>query len=197
MTIDIGKLATDQVYQFLMSAIVPRPIALVMTIDDEGIVNAAPFSSFVALTPAPPTVGIVVGSWEGRVKDTLRNIRSNGEFSISIVTSEDAELVQSCSAPFPRGVSEIADKSIDQAPCVDVRPPRLSNAPVAMECRVAAMVPFGDAPDHLIAGRIVRTHVRSDCWGEGRLRPQAWSPLSRIGGGMFCHLGEPFRATGE
>lgn len=194
LTVDLEELQPDQVYHFLMSSIVPRPVAFVTTVNENGVVNAAPFSSFVALTPAPPTVGIVIGSWEGRLKDTLCNIRSSSEFTISLVTENEAQLVQRCSEPLPMGVSEIEDQRILTAPGLLIGAPRLLSAPVAMECRVVNVVPFGHAPDHLVAGRIVKTVVRSDCWNNGRLRENAWAPLARVGGGKFAQVSNLFNA---
>ncbi len=187
--IDLGPLDVREVYGFLMSAVVPRPIGLVTTLGPGGGVNAAPFSSLIALSPAPPLVGFVVGGWEGQPKDTLVNIERSGEFVVNIVSEAMAAIVEHCAAPLPPWQSELAGTGIATAPSSVVAPPCLALAPLALECRLDKIVPFGAAPDRLIAGRIVHVRAAAGVWRDGRLDRAAWAPLGRLGGGAFARLG--------
>ncbi len=183
--IDLAALATRMVYGFLMSAVVPRPIAIVTTVGPGGVVNAAPFSSFIALSPKPPLVGFIVGGWEGRRKDTLANIERGGEFVANTVTESMAMAVQACAAELPPGESEVAHAKLTTRGSVLVAPPRLADSPIALECRLEKIVPLGDAPDNLLVGRILRAHVADALWHDDKIDRAAWHPLGRQGGGQF------------
>lgn len=192
--VDLQSLSAEKAYGLLMAMIVPRPIAFVTTIDVHGIVNAAPFSSLVALSPAPPLVGFVVGGWEGGRKRTLVNIEASGEFVVNVVTTEIAEAVQRCTDPALSGVDKLAAVGLACARSTVVAPPRVAVSPMSMECRLEKIVPFGDAPDQLVAGRIVRIHVADSLLHEGRIMQGAWHAVGRIGGRSYCHVREFFEA---
>jgi flavin reductase (DIM6/NTAB) family NADH-FMN oxidoreductase RutF len=193
--IDLRDLPVADAYAFLMGAVVPRPIAFVTTLGATGVVNAAPFSSFVALSPHPPLVGFVVGGWEGRRKDTLANIARSGEFVINTVTEGLAQAVQRSAAPLPPEQGEVDAIGLATQPSVKVAPPRIASAPIALECVLDRIVPFGAAPDRLIAGCIVRAFLAEGLWRGGRIERSAWQPLGRLGGGAFCRLGEVIEAA--
>jgi flavin reductase (DIM6/NTAB) family NADH-FMN oxidoreductase RutF len=193
--LSLDEMDAAQVYAFLMCAIVPRPIALVTTLAGNSAVNAAPFSSFVALSPKPPTIGIVCGGWEGRRKDTYANIERRQEFVVNVVSESMAEAVERCAAALGPNDSEIELSKLTIAPSRFVGVPRITEAPIAFECRLTRIVEFGDAPDTLIAGRVVAVHVAEGAYYNERLDPKAWRPLGRVGGGAFCHLSDPFRVN--
>ena len=163
---------------------------MVTTVSASDVVNAAPFSSFIALSPQPPTVGFVVGGWEGRPKDTLVNIERSGEFVISIVTEAMAPIVEQCTKPLPPDQSEVTLAQLTTIGSTLVAPPRIANSPIAFECRLDRIVPFGNAPDRLIAGRIVRTHLHERVLQDRRIDQTTWKPLGRRGGGTFCGVHE-------
>jgi flavin reductase (DIM6/NTAB) family NADH-FMN oxidoreductase RutF len=192
---DLSRFAPQDAYGFLMSAVVPRPIALVTTSGPAGIVNAAPFSSFIALSPKPPMVGVIVGGWEGRRKDTLANVERTGQFVANAVTEAMAEAVQGASAELPPDESEVSLLRLATAPSTVVAPPRIAESPIAFECVLDRLVPLGDAPDRLLVGRVVWVHVQDALWRDGRIDGGAWRPLGRVGGGAFCRLGEGFRVA--
>lgn len=189
----LDGMETAEVYELLMCAVVPRPIALVTTVSANASVNAAPFSSFVVLTPKPPTLGFVIGGWEGRRKDTRLNIEARGEFVINVVAQEMAEAVELCAVPLDHGESEIALSGLTLMPSHHVSVPRVAEAPIAFECRLERFLQFGDAPDTLVAGRIVGAHAADGVVEGSRIDPRAWRPLARVGGGAFCELSEPFK----
>jgi flavin reductase (DIM6/NTAB) family NADH-FMN oxidoreductase RutF len=191
--VNLDEWETARVYGFLMCAVVPRPIALVTTLSANGAVNAAPFSSFIALSPKPPMLGFVCGGWEGRQKDTLTNIARTKSFVVNVVCEAMAEAVEQCAAPLAPGESEIELSKLGTLPSLRVAAPRVAEAPIAFECRLRRLVGFGDAPDTLVAGRVVAAHAASGIVRDGRLDPDAWKPLARVGAGAFSRLSPPFR----
>jgi len=190
---DLAKFPAQDAYGFLMSAVVPRPIALVTTSGLAGITNAAPFSSFIALSPKPPMVGVIVGGWEGRRKDTLANVERTGEFVANAVTEAMAAAVQGAAAELPPDESELSTVRLETAPSTVVAPLRIAVSPIAFECVLDHIVPLGDAPDRLLVGRVVWVHIQDALWRNGRIQGGAWKPLGRVGGGAFCRLAEAFR----
>ncbi|MBL8661566.1 MAG: flavin reductase family protein [Candidatus Odyssella sp.] len=193
--VNLAAMEPRQIYGFLMCAVVPRPIGLVTTLADNGAVNAAPFSSFIALSPMPPIVGFVCGGWQGHRKDTQVNIERRAEFAISVVSEDMAMAVEQCGAALPPGESEIARTGLALAPSRHIAPPYLAASPIAFECRLERFVPFGGAPDMLIAGRVLAIYAAEGVVSDGRVNTAAWRPLGRVGAGAFCHLSRPFRVA--
>src|SRR5579864_8785975 len=104
---DFATLPASERYKLLISTVVPRPIAWVVTLDANGELNAAPFSFFNAFAADPPVVGIGIGSHDpGRPKDTRHNIRETGQFVVNLVSEEAAEVMNITAIEFKRGVSE-------------------------------------------------------------------------------------------
>lgn len=190
--LNLDELDVAKVYGFLMCAVVPRPIALVTTLGANAVVNVAPFSSFVVLSPKPPIVGFVCGGWEGRRKDTLVNIERSGAFVINIVAESMAEAVERCATALAPDESEAELAKLTLAGSTAVSVPRLAEAPLSLECRLSRLVDFGDAPDRLVAGRVVNVHAAEGVWQNSRVNRAAWRPLGRVGGGAFCGLSAPF-----
>ena len=159
---DFKALSTQERYKLLLSTIVPRPIAWIVSLDRQGQVNAAPFSFFNAFAVDPPVIGVGIGSYEsGQPKDTRRNIRDNGQFVTNLVCEEMARAMNITAIGFEPGVSELAEAQIEIRPSVYVKPPRIAGSPVAMECEFMQGVDLG-ADTELILGRVVAMHVRED-----------------------------------
>jgi flavin reductase (DIM6/NTAB) family NADH-FMN oxidoreductase RutF len=159
---DFRTLSAKERYKLLLSTIVPRPIAWIVTLDREGRVNGAPSSFFNAFATDPPTVGVGIGSYESdRPKDTRRNIRDTGQFVVNLVSEDMAEAMNVTAINFQPGVSELAEAGLDTCPSVHVSPPRIGGAPVAMECELAQVVELGSETE-LVLGRVLAMHVRED-----------------------------------
>jgi flavin reductase (DIM6/NTAB) family NADH-FMN oxidoreductase RutF len=168
MHFDLGRIAESDAYKLLVSTVVPRPIALATTIDGDGRVNAAPFSFFNAVSSRPPVVvlGISPGDASGAnggdgYKDTARNIRDSGEFVVNLVDEELAERMNICAVDFPTGVEELAMAELSPVAAVEVRPPRIREAPVSFECKRITGVSLG-AQSMLEIGRVIHIHIRDD-----------------------------------
>jgi len=148
-------------YRFLTSAVAPRPIAWVTTVDPAGTVNAAPFSWFNSVCPDPPLVMLAIGSRDdGSPKDTWANIEATREFVVNaVVRGLEADAVAS-SADYAPGRSEAEALGLRLAPSAKVRPPRLAASPIHLECVLDRAVTLGRHDDHhLVLGRVVHVAV--------------------------------------
>lgn len=167
---------SSDAYRLLTALIVPRPIALVTSVGETGVVNAAPFSFFNMMGSNPPIVAIGVGNRRsGEAKDTAANIARNGEFVVQIVDEAIAEQMNITAIEFPAETSEVIPAGFTLVPSAKVNVPRLAEAPVHMECRLAQSVTIGT--NHVILGEIVHVHVRD---GE---TPDTLQQIARMGGG--------------
>jgi flavin reductase (DIM6/NTAB) family NADH-FMN oxidoreductase RutF len=164
MHFDLAKIAETDAYKLLVSTVVPRPIALTTTVDPAGHVNAAPFSFFNAVSSIPPVVvlGISPGDSAGDGwKDTERNIRDTGEFVVNLVDEALAERMNVCDVPFPTGVNELEMAGLHPLASIEVKPPRIMEAPVSFECRRITGVSLGSRST-LEIGRVIHIHIRDD-----------------------------------
>jgi len=180
-------------YRLLISVVVPRPIGWTSTIGVDGTLNLAPFSFFNAVSNMPLTVMISVGQRKGALKDTLRNVQETGEFVINIVNEELATAMNETSGEWAYEVNEFDRAGVTPASSIDVKPPRVAEAPIALECQVTQIVAVIDTTYTMILGRVLRFHLRSDL-----LRPNGMvdalrlKPLARLGGDEYATLGGVF-----
>ena len=190
MEIDPADLDGAQVYQLLVGIVVPRPIAWVTSLDDEGSVNAAPFSCFTFISKNPPLIAIVVGHREDGLKDTASNIHNGSDFVLNAVTEDAAEPMHETSAEYPSGVSEVEALGLDLSPSLIVKAPRIDISPTHLECRLRQILEFGVDRDELIVGEVVHFHVDDRLYADGRVAIDAFHPLARLGGPNYAKLGE-------
>ena len=161
MLFDFAEIAAKDCYKLLVSTITPRPIAWVVSQDLQGVLNAAPFSFFNAFAGDPPVVGIGIGSHPGRVKDSRVNIQETKQFVVNLVSEENAEAMTITAIDFDHGVDELAQAGLTTVPSVRVKPPRIAESPVALECELMQIVELGSS-NGLVLGRVVAMHVRDD-----------------------------------
>jgi len=165
MEIDLAQHA-DRAYAILSGLVTPRPIALVTTIGADGVVNAAPFSFFNVFGANPPYCAFAPADRDDDTpKDTARNIRLNHEFVVNLVDEGIAEAMNKCAASLPYGVSELQSAGLTTAPSSLVKPPRIAESPVNLECVEHSTIHIGD--NRLVLGLIKRVHAR-----EGLIDPQ-------------------------
>lgn len=168
MEIDLTGPLRDHAYTILAGLVTPRPIALTTTIDEQGRVNAAPFSFFNVLGDSPPIVGLCPGDRApGVPKDTARNIRLTQEFVVNLVDEALAEAMNLCASSLPAGEDETKLAGLTPLPSSVVRPPRLAESPVSLECRNIGVFEIGE--NRLVIGEVLRVHVR-----DGILDPETW-----------------------
>ena len=185
----------DGFNRVLTGVVVPRPIAFVSTMSKDGLVNLAPYSFFNAVAYDPPTIVFSSSRQAGdKLKDTLTNIEETGEFVVNIVVDDIAEAMNRTAAEFPSEVSEFEIAGLTPAPSERVRPPRVAESPVNMECRLLQVVPLGQG-DHqhgLVIGQIVLMHIRDDIIEGHRINHQLLKPTGRLAGSMYCHTSDVF-----
>ncbi len=191
------ELEPREAYRLMLSLIVPRPIAWVSTLGADGTPNLAPFSFYTGVSGNPPVVLFSVSPRSARLgggeKDTLRNVRATGEFVVNLVTEALAEVMNQTSGEYPPGVDEFTQAGLTAAPSVDVRPPRVAEAPAALECRLHQLVPVEGSGSVMVLGRVVRYHVRADLQRDsGLVDAAALRPVARLGGSEYATLGEVF-----
>jgi flavin reductase (DIM6/NTAB) family NADH-FMN oxidoreductase RutF len=164
MHFDLAKMRAQDGYKLLISTVVPRPIALVSTVDRQGHVNAAPFSFFNAVSSDPPVVVLGInGSGPGgnSYKDTEANIRETGEFVVNLVDEALAERMNICAVDFPTEMTELEPAKLNPAPSVGVAPPRIAESPVCFECKRITGLSLGNN-SMLEVGRVIHIHIRDD-----------------------------------
>lgn len=162
MLFDFEKLAPQDCYKLVVSSVVPRPIAWVVTQDEAGTVNAAPYSFFNAFSDDPVVVGFGAGPRApGVLKDTADNIRRTGEFVVNLVPETAIHGMNATAIDFPPGVDELAEAGLSKLPSAKVRPPRIAESPVALECVTFQLIPAGRHT--IVLGRVVAVHINDDC----------------------------------
>lgn len=174
----------------LTGVIVPRPIAFVSTVSSDGDVNLAPFSFFNAVSSSPPTVVIGISrNADWKEKDTLANIEATGEFVVNIVVDDIAEAMNATAAEFPADVDEFEIAGLTQAKSTLIKPPRVSETPVALECRLNQVVQIGSGSSEsgLVIGDVALVHIRDDIINGHRIDQQKLRPTGRLAGNMYCH----------
>jgi flavin reductase (DIM6/NTAB) family NADH-FMN oxidoreductase RutF len=158
MLFDLDALPAASRYKLLVSTVVPRPIAWVVTQDAAGVLNAAPYSFFNVFGSDPPVVALGVGSRPtGAEKDTLANITATGEFTVCLVPETALQAMNVTAADFPPGEDEVAQAGLTTLPSTKVRPPRLAESPVAMECTLFQTLPIG--AHSLVVGQVRAMHI--------------------------------------
>jgi flavin reductase (DIM6/NTAB) family NADH-FMN oxidoreductase RutF len=163
MLFDFTTLPMRERYKLLVSTVVPRPIAWVVSQDEAGVTNAAPFSFFNALSSEPPILGVSIGdSPRGPGdKDTLANIKATGQFVICLVSERTAHAMNITATDLPPEVDELAEAALTPIPSTKVKPPRIGESPVAFECELFQLVPLGE--NTLVLGKVLAMHVHDDC----------------------------------
>ncbi len=163
MLFEMSKMDQRDIYKVLISTVVPRPIAWVTTLDDDGALNAAPFSFFNAVSGNPPVLCFGIGGRKpGDAKDTGNNIRRTGEFVVNLVSDELAEAMNVTAIDFAADVNEFHESGITPAPSALVAPPRILESPVSFECKRLVIVDVG-IDRSVVLGSVVAIHVRDDC----------------------------------
>lgn len=181
-------------YKLLCAVIIPRPIALVTTVDEAGGVNAAPFSFFNVFSEDPALVVLGLQHREGgALKDTTRNIARSGVFVVNLVDEPLAEAMNLCAVDFPPQVSETDAAGLDLRPGIDVPVPHLAGAPFAFECRRTVSLAFGPGREILI-GECLRLHARPGLLDPATLRvaAEAYRPVGRLFGDLYARQGDRF-----
>lgn len=185
--IDPDTTSPLDMYQFMIGAVSPRPIAFVSTIDTEGVANLAPFSFFNAFSSKPPIVGFAcsIRTNDGTSKDTLANVREVGECVINIVNYSFVRQMTLTAVGYPKGVNEFEKSGLTPLESDLVRPFRVKESPIQMECRVEQILPLSDEKGGgiLVLCRILRMHINENILDveKKRIDPRKVDTVGRMG----------------
>ena len=178
----------------LTGVVVPRPIAFVSTISNSGNVNLSPYSFFNAVSYDPPLIIFSSSKFtsDGKLKDSLSNIEQNGEFVVNIVNENIVEAMNKTAAEYPEDVNEFDVANLTQIDSDLVKPPRLSESPVNMECKLERIITLGTEahPQGLVIGEIIQLHIDDEIISGHRINHEKLKPVGRLAGNMYTHTCE-------
>ena len=192
MEIDPKSLGPKDAYLMLTACVIPRPICWIGTAGSEGVRNLAPFSFFGGVTTNPMTVMVSVGRKRGAHKDTAANLLATGEGVVHITPRRLASAMVASSEGVASDVDEFALTGLEAVPGTRVAAPRLVEAPIAMEARVARHLEIGNGPVDLFLLEIVHLHLDPELLVDGRPDPAKVAAVGRLGGAGYCDTSAPF-----
>lgn len=173
-------------YKFLIGSILPRPIAVVSTKNEDGTNNVAPFSFFTGLSAKPMIVAFapLIRTSTGGKKDTVINIERTKEFVINFTTEANCDMVNAASAELPYGKDEFNHSGLTPIASDIVDAMRVKESPIHFECKLRDLISYGDQPGAgtLITGEVVKIHVDESIYDNGRIITSAWKPMGRGAG---------------
>jgi len=192
-TFDPASCEQRQIYKLMTGIIVPRPVALVSTVDVNGAANLAPFSFFSGVGSAPPTVlfcpALRTGDHRNSAhrKDTLRNVEETGEFVVNVVSESISAQANHSAAEVAPEIDEFQLAGLTPLASEVVRPPRVAESPAQMECRLLQVIYTSHAPGGgvIVLGEVVRFHVRQDLVVDFRIDPVKLDAVGRMAGNTW------------
>lgn len=193
-----ADLATLDVYKLLIGSVVPRPIAWVSSISQDGKTNLAPYSFMNAVAANPPTIMFSsVRNGDGSYKDSIRNILQTKQYVINMVSEHNAEQMNSTSASMEYGVSEIEQCGLTPLKCDFINAYRIAESMVSFECTLDQIThigePNGGGTSDVIFGRVVAIHVRKSCYlGNYKIDLGTYQPIARLAGNGYARVREIF-----
>ncbi|WP_243295182.1 flavin reductase family protein [Geothrix mesophila] len=193
---DLASLPRRDAYRILSSLVIPRPIAWITTVDETGRVNLAPFSSFMGVFGPPMLAFTVSRRRDGSLKDTQRNLKTNGQAVVHLADLPLLEPLHASGAEAEPDISEVARLGLATEPSLLVAPPRLRDAPVALECRLNRELDLGPTTS-LVLLDVVMAHAAERIWNAEHDCADAsqWTPVVRLAsvvGPNYGALGETF-----
>lgn len=173
-------------YKFLIGSILPRPIAVVSTKNDDGTNNVAPFSFFTGVSAKPFIIAFapLIRTSTGEKKDTVINIEREKEFVINFTNEANADLVNSASAELAYGDDEFTHSGLTPVESDVVKACRVKESPIQFECKLRDIISYGDKPGAgtLITGEVVKIHIDESIYENGRIITEKWKPVGRGAG---------------
>jgi flavin reductase (DIM6/NTAB) family NADH-FMN oxidoreductase RutF len=197
MTIDPAQRDPMDVYRILAGSILPRPIAFVSTIGADGVLNLSPFSFFTVASSNPPIIAFcpMVRGGARPKKDTLVNIEANKEFVVNIVSEDFAAQMNSTAGEYPPDVDEFALSGLTPIPSDLVKPPRVKESRVNMECKLHQLIPVSEEflGGTIVLGKVVRFHVLDSMINAiGEIDPEQLNAIGRMGGPIYSRTKDRF-----
>jgi flavin reductase (DIM6/NTAB) family NADH-FMN oxidoreductase RutF len=196
LAFDPASNSPGDIYKLMVGSIVPRPIALVSSVDENGIRNLAPFSYFTACSSNPPVVVFcpILRPVPPMAKDTLRNVTTTREFVVNIVSEEFAERMNATAAQVLPEVDEFVLSGLTPIPSELIKPARVAESHIHMECRLLQVVQVSDRPGggSLVLGEVLRFHVSQDIIKNFRIDPDRLQAIGRMAGSTYVRTTDRF-----
>lgn len=196
LAFDPGNHSAADIYKLMVGSIVPRPIALVSSLDEKNVRNLAPFSYFTACSSNPPVVVFcpILRPAPRQAKDTLRNIIATREFVVNIVSEDFAQGMNATAAQVPPEVDEFELSGLTPIASELIKPPRVAESRIHMECRLLQTVQVSDKPGGgtLVLGEVLRFHVREDLIDDFRIDPDKLRAIGRMAGSTYARTTDRF-----
>lgn len=193
MRIDPSELTIPKLHQYILGSVSPRPISFASTVDLEGRPNLAPFSFFTAVGSNPPMV-VFSPARSGRdntTKHTLDNVEATKEVVINIVNYPIVHQMSLASSPYPKGVNEFIKSGLTPIPSEKVKPFRVKESIVSMECIVRNVIHTGDkgGAGNIVMCEIVLMHIDDNILdADGRMDPFKMDLVARMGGEYYARI---------
>jgi flavin reductase (DIM6/NTAB) family NADH-FMN oxidoreductase RutF len=195
LSIDPSTISERENYKLLIGSIIPRPIAFVTSVSDNGTVNGAPFSYFNIVSANPPMISLSIQRSGGKQKDTARNIIHSKEFVVHIVDEQNVEKVNETAATLPPNQSEIELAELTLVESEKIKVPGVKESKIRMECALEQSLELGEnglISCDLLIGRIVQFHFDEDIYEEGKINQVCLGAVSRLAGINYAKIGEVF-----
>lgn len=194
--VDPQNTSAQDVYKLMVGVIVPRPIAFVSSLSPDGVRNLAPFSFFTAVSANPPVICFspMIRGRDGARKDTLNNIEQTGEFVVNIVSEDFAQQMNIASTEFDPHIDEFTESGLTAIPSDLVKPPRVGESKVNMECRLVQIVHVSPKPlgGSLVLGEVLRFHVADEIFSNYKIDPDGLRAIGRMGGPTYTRVTDRF-----
>jgi flavin reductase (DIM6/NTAB) family NADH-FMN oxidoreductase RutF len=196
LDINLNELSPGQIYATMTQALIPRPIAWVLSENESGSYNLAPFSYFTGISSRPPLLMLSIGKKpDGSPKDTLANIEARRDFVVHIAHREQMEQLNNSSAVYPAEISEVDELGLELTELKGSSLPRLADCRLAMACELHQIHQMGEVPQALIFGCINSIYVDDavgdlDAKGRFKINADKLDPLGRLGAGEYSSFGE-------
>nr|WP_285865985.1 flavin reductase family protein [Lederbergia lenta] len=175
----------------LIGSIIPRPIAFVTTVSNDGTLNGAPFSYFNIVSSNPAMISLSIQRNGGQQKDTARNIIESKEFVVHIVDEQNVEKINKTATNLPSDESEIIIAGLTPVSSTKVKVSGIKEAKIRMECTLEQSLHLNESSDFII-GKVVQFHIDSDIYEDGRIDPLGLGAVSRLAGNNYAKIGNIF-----
>lgn len=195
LTLNPKDFSERENYKLLTSSIIPRPVAFVTSIGENGVVNGAPFSYFNIVSSNPPMISLAIQRKNGKIKDTARNINQNKEFVVHIVDEENVKKINETAASLPANESEITHAQLTLANSNIISVPGITEAKIRFECTLNQTIELGDGEKvgtDLLIGDVVQYHIAPSIYKATQIDPKALGAVSRLAGSNYATIGDLF-----
>ena len=195
MNVDVSQLEPQRIYQLLVGGIVPRPIAWISSLSEQGVHNIAPYSFFTVASCNPPVLAITqVNPRDRAAKDTLSNLRATGDAVVNIVSADQVEFMNQSCGDYPAAVSEFDAAAIASVASSRVKALGVAAAQVRYECRLREVLEISSLPlgGQMMLLDVVHIYVAEPALDNGKISAQALDAVGKLGGDGYCTTRDSF-----